>query len=131
MLTFSNLLLITEYGCSKKATEQMDVYSFGVVLLELITGRRAEQPETREALDVVKWVRRKINMSNGSFQVLDQKISSSSQQEMLGTLELALRCTSVMPEKRPMIQEVVRSLEALRSIADPPRVHSGELYISN
>ncbi|GFY98279.1 leucine-rich repeat receptor-like protein kinase family protein [Actinidia rufa] len=103
-----------EYGYCKKATEQIDTYSFGVVLLELLTGRPAEETESGEdSLDVVKWVRRKINISNGAFQVLDPKISNSSQQEMLAALDIALRCTSVMPEKRPPMPEVVRSLQSL------------------
>ncbi|KAJ0987056.1 hypothetical protein J5N97_005412 [Dioscorea zingiberensis] len=72
-----------EQGCSKKATDQMDVYSFGVVLLELITGRKAEMPEPRESIDIVTWVRRKINMTNATHQILDPNISNSFQQEML------------------------------------------------
>ncbi|XP_074575928.1 probably inactive leucine-rich repeat receptor-like protein kinase At5g06940 [Curcuma longa] len=117
-----------EYGCIKKPTEQMDVYSFGVVLLELITGRPAEQPESRESLDVVKLVRRKVNMTNGALQVLDSKISSSAQQDMLEVLDLALRCTSVLPEKRPTIVEVVRSLQSLQPITLPPMLTGdGEL----
>ncbi|KAG1327273.1 Inactive leucine-rich repeat receptor-like protein kinase [Cocos nucifera] len=120
-----------EHVCSKKPTEQMDVYSFGVVLLELITGRQAEQPESRESIDVVKWVRRKVNMTDGAFQVLDPRITSSAQQEMLGALDVALRCTSVMPEKRPTIDEVVRSLQSLQPIAQPSGVFAGELSMSN
>ncbi|MQM20588.1 hypothetical protein Taro_053612 [Colocasia esculenta] len=116
-----------ERGYSKKATEKMDVYSFGVVLLELITGRPAEQAESRDSLDVVKWVRRKINTTNGGFQILDPKISNSSQQEMLAALDLALRCTSVMPEKRPTMLEVVRSLQSLEPIVDLSPVLFGEL----
>ncbi|PQQ10355.1 putative inactive leucine-rich repeat receptor-like protein kinase [Prunus yedoensis var. nudiflora] len=104
-----------EYKYSKKATEQMDVYSFGVVLLELVTGRQAEPSES---LDIVKWVRRKVNITNGAVQVIDPKITNSSQQEVLGALEIALRCTSVMPEKRPPMSEVVRSLQSLDSRTD-------------
>ncbi|XVF56080.1 hypothetical protein PTKIN_Ptkin06aG0087900 [Pterospermum kingtungense] len=104
-----------EYGYSKKATEQMDVYSFGVVLLELITGRQAEDVESLDSLDIVKWVRRKVNITNGALQVLDPKISNSSQREMLGALEVALRCTAVMPEKRPSMSEVVRTLQSLNT----------------
>ncbi|WCJ33942.1 Leucine-rich repeat receptor-like protein kinase family protein [Euphorbia peplus] len=110
-----------EVGYHKKATEQMDVYSYGVVLLELITGRQAEQAEPAESLDIVKWVRRKININNGAVQVLDPKVSNGFQQEMLGALDIAIRCTSVMPEKRPSMVEVVRGLLCLTSISQFPR----------
>jgi serine/threonine protein kinase len=84
----------------------MDVYSFGVVLLELIAGRQADRAEPADSVDIVKWVRRKINITNGAVQVLDSKISNSSQQEMLAALDIAIRCTSVLPEKRPSMLEV-------------------------
>ncbi|XVF75840.1 hypothetical protein PTKIN_Ptkin13bG0219100 [Pterospermum kingtungense] len=104
-----------EFGYSKKATELMDIYSYGVVLLELITGQQAEDIESLDSLDIVKWVRRKVNITNGALQVLDPKISNSSQKEMLGALEIALSCTAVMPEKRPSMFEVVRTLESLNT----------------
>lgn len=88
------------------------MYSFGVVLLELITGRKAEE---KESVDVVKWVRRKVNITNGALQVLDSRISSSSQQPMVEALEIGLRCTSVMPEKRPSMCEVVKALQSLET----------------
>lgn len=93
----------------------MDVYSFGVVLLELIAGRQADQPESADSVDIIKWVRRKINIANGAVQVLDPKISSSAQQEMLAALDVAIRCTSVLPEKRPPMLEVTRALQSLGS----------------
>ncbi|KAI7998407.1 putative leucine-rich repeat receptor-like protein kinase [Camellia lanceoleosa] len=115
--------LAPEHGYNKKASEQMDTYSFGVVLFELVTGRKAEQTESENSsIDVVKWVRRKINISNGALQVLDPKTSRSSQQEMLGALEIALRCTSVVPEKRPPMAEVVRALQSLDSRTGFPNV---------
>ncbi|GKB07577.1 probably inactive leucine-rich repeat receptor-like protein kinase [Tanacetum coccineum] len=58
-------------------------------------------------------VRRKVNISNGSVQVLDQKNSSSCKQEALGMLEIALQCTSVVLEKQPSIWEVVAALQFL------------------
>ncbi|CAA2983085.1 probably inactive leucine-rich repeat receptor kinase At5g06940 [Olea europaea subsp. europaea] len=121
----SSCYLAPEYGYTKKASEEIDTYGFGVVLLELITGRKAEreEKESGESLDVVKWVRRKINITDGALKVLDPKISSSSQQEMLGVLEIALRCTAVIPEKRPSMSEVVKALETINSRAsssNPP-----------
>ncbi|GKA09173.1 probably inactive leucine-rich repeat receptor-like protein kinase [Tanacetum coccineum] len=88
-LTDLALDTILEFGYNKKATEQMDTYVFGV--------------------------RRKVNISNGSVQVLDQKNSSSCKQEALGMLEIALQCTSVVPGKQPSIWEVVAALQYLGS----------------
>lgn len=103
----------------------MDTYGFGVILLELITGRAAKPMESsEESVDVVKWVRRKVNISNGSVQVLDPKISSSCKQEALGMLEIALKCTSVMPEKRPSMCEVVVALQSLGSKTRVPSLES-------
>jgi len=104
-----------ENGYSKKASEQLDIYSFGVVLLELVSGRQAEETESSDSVDIVKWVRRKVNIANGVHQVLDPKISNTFHQEMIGALDIALRCTSVVPEKRPSMVEVVRSLQSLES----------------
>ncbi|KAK7244662.1 hypothetical protein RIF29_39487 [Crotalaria pallida] len=105
-----------EYGYSKKPTEQLDVYSFGVVLLELVSGRQAEAKESSDdSLDIVKWVRRKVNITNGVQQVLDTRISHTCHQAMIGALDIALSCTSVVPEKRPSMVEVVRGLQSLES----------------
>ncbi|KAM0021577.1 putative protein kinase RLK-Pelle-LRR-XI-1 family [Helianthus debilis subsp. tardiflorus] len=112
----SSCYMAPELGYNKKATEQTDTYAFGVILLELVTGRAAEPTDTSEdSLDVVKWVRRKVNISNGPVQVLDAKISSCYKQEALGMLEVALQCTSVMPEKRPSMSEVMAALQCLGS----------------
>lgn len=103
--------MYSENNYSKKATEEMDVYSFGVVLLELVTGQRAEEGES---LDIVKQVRRKINLTNGAAQVLDQKIlSDSCQSDMLKTLDIALNCIAVAAEKRPSLLQVIKALEGI------------------
>lgn len=107
--------MIAEYGYCKKATEELDIYSYGVVLMELVTGKQAEEAVSTESVDIVKWVRRRVNITDGVHQVLDPKISHSNQQEMIGALEIALRCTSVVPEKRPSMAEVVRALQSLDS----------------
>jgi serine/threonine protein kinase len=91
----------------------MDVYSFGVILLELITGRPAEQPAAKDCSDIVSWVRRRINLIDGASQILDPSISCTPQQGMQAALELAVRCTSVKPEQRPAMYEVVQLLRAL------------------
>nr|GEY10747.1 probably inactive leucine-rich repeat receptor-like protein kinase At5g06940 [Tanacetum cinerariifolium] len=121
----SSCYIAPEFGYNKKATEQMDTYAFGVILFELVTGRPAEPSDSSEdSLNIVKWVRRKVNISNGSVQVLDPKISSSCKQEAMGMLEIALQCTSVMPEKRPSMWEVVAALQSLGSQTRVPGIKS-------
>ncbi|XP_051149535.1 probably inactive leucine-rich repeat receptor-like protein kinase At5g06940 [Andrographis paniculata] len=114
----SSCYVAPEYGHTKRATEQMDTYSFGVVLLELLTGRQAEAQKPWEpcGVDVVKWVRRKVNITDGPMKVVDPKIlgsSSTQQQQILEALQIGLHCTSVMPEKRPSMPQVVKALESL------------------
>ncbi|CAK9319311.1 unnamed protein product [Citrullus colocynthis] len=101
----------SEYKYNKKATEQMDVYSFGAVLRELVTGRQAEHSESTDSPDVVQWVRRKVNIANGASQVLDSSIMEHCQRQMLEALDIALQCTSIMPEKRPSMLEVAKALQ--------------------
>ena len=103
-----------ELNFTKNPTNLMDVYSFGVILLELITGRPAEQPASKESSDIVSWTRRRINLIDGTSQILDPSISHTAHQGMQAALELAVRCTSVKPDQRPAMYEVVRSLEALQ-----------------
>ncbi|EFH49544.1 leucine-rich repeat family protein [Arabidopsis lyrata subsp. lyrata] len=93
-----------ENNYSKKATEDMDVY------------KEVEEGASRESLDIVKQVRRKINLTDGAGQVLDQKIlSDSCQSEMLKTLDVALDCTAVAAEKRPSLVQVIKALEGISS----------------
>ncbi|KAL3637305.1 hypothetical protein CASFOL_019604 [Castilleja foliolosa] len=110
----SSCYLAPEYGHTKKATEQNDTYSFGVVLLELLTGRQAE-PDDQPSFDVVTYVRRKVNITNGAISVLDPKILSSAREQMVRALEIGLGCTCVVPEKRPSMCEVVKALQSLET----------------
>jgi len=112
-MLFGFLFLKPEQSRAKNPTHLMDVYSFGVILLELVTGKPAEQPASDDSVDIVRWVRRRINVTDGASQILDPCISRTARQGMQAALELALRCTSVMPDQRPAMDEVVRSLQPL------------------
>ncbi|CAL5016425.1 unnamed protein product [Urochloa decumbens] len=117
-----------EQSYAKNPTHLMDVYSFGVILLELVTGKPAEQPASDDyGVDIVRWVRRRINVADS--EILDPSISRTARQGMQAALELALRCTAVMPDQRPAMDEVVRSLQPLCFGAHPQTPLPAEIVL--
>ena len=99
---------------------KVDVYSYGVLALELACGRRAieprfDQPEERILLDWV-WLKQE---SGALLSVLDPRMMKVNYGLEGGEtkpiwrciLHLALRCCHPIPDERPQMQEVVKTLE--------------------
>ncbi|KAL6501188.1 hypothetical protein OROHE_025051 [Orobanche hederae] len=99
-----------EYGYTLKVDEKSDIYSFGVVLLELLTGKMPVDPSFGEPIDIVQWVRRKINSKPD---VLDTDIAGECkhvQEEMILVLKIALLCTAKLPKDRPSMRDIITML---------------------
>ncbi|XP_010550315.1 PREDICTED: leucine-rich repeat receptor-like protein kinase PXL1 [Tarenaya hassleriana] len=100
-----------EYGYTMKIDVKIDIYSFGVVLLELITGKSPLDSSFGESVDIVEWVRRKMENNNeGMEQVLDPSVAGDCRhviEEMLLVLRIALLCTAKLPKDRPSIKDVI------------------------
>lgn len=106
-------------------TEKSDVYSFGVVLMELITGKRPNDPSFGENRDIVKWITETAlsPAEEGSTntearcvdvsQFVDPRLnpSTSDYEEIEKVLNVALLCTSVFPINRPSMRRVVDLLK--------------------
>ncbi|PIN19969.1 Serine/threonine protein kinase [Handroanthus impetiginosus] len=102
-----------EYGYTLKVDEKSDIYSFGVVLLELLTGKMPLDPSFGESIDIVEWVRRKINNKAASETALDPEIAGQCkhvQEEMLLLLKIALLCTAKLPKDRPSMRDIITML---------------------
>ncbi|KAF5733255.1 hypothetical protein HS088_TW17G00797 [Tripterygium wilfordii] len=109
-----------EYAYTCKVTEKSDVYSFGVVLMELVTGKRPNEPEFGENKDIVSWVCNKVWDKESMLDVVDSGISEAMKEEALNVLRIAVHCTSKIPALRPSMRMVFQMLEE----ADPCK-HTG------
>lgn len=102
---------MTEYAYSTKATTKCDVYSFGVVLMELVTGKKPNEPEFGENQDIIHWVSSKMGTKERAMDAIDKQLSwSPFKEEMIQVLRIALRCTLRTPALRPSMNEVVQLL---------------------
>lgn len=67
----------SEYAYTLKVNEKSDIYSFGVVLMELLTGKRPIESEFGDGVDIVQWVRRKIQTKDGVLDLLDPRMGGA------------------------------------------------------
>jgi serine/threonine protein kinase len=106
-------LIAAEY--STAVTAKVDVYSLGVVLLELVTGRVAN--EAGADGHMATWAGRHCNrlMENtGDFSdIVDSGIPHRSPylKEMAAMFRLGVDCTVKDPMKRPAMPKVLRRLD--------------------
>ncbi|KAL4334374.1 hypothetical protein GQ457_07G044860 [Hibiscus cannabinus] len=103
--------LAPEYAYTTKVNAKVDVYSFGVVLLELVTGREANN--TDQNMNLVEWAWHHFAEDKPIVEILDPGLRESSfLEEMIMVYKIGIRCTRASPSKRPSMKEV---LHALRS----------------
>lgn len=112
-----------ECGHSRRLNEKVDVYSFGVVLLELTTGRRANNDD--EQGNLVEWAWRQLREGRELGDVVDPAINDSPHKDDITTVfKLGLLCTDTMPSKRPSMKEVLQILQRCKqpiTVVSEPR----------
>ncbi|KAJ0975432.1 hypothetical protein J5N97_017397 [Dioscorea zingiberensis] len=105
-----------EYVMTGRLTARSDVYSFGVVLLELLTGRKSvdkTRPSREQSL--VDWVRPKLNDRKKMLQIIDPRLEDQySVRAAQKACSLAYYCLSQNPKARPLMSDVVETLEPLQ-----------------
>ena len=101
-------------------TPRSDVYSFGVVLLELLTGRKSldksrparEQNLTDWAIPLLKEKKKLLNIVDPRLEG-DYPVKGVNKAAML-----AYHCLNRNPKARPLMRDIVDSLEPLQEPED-------------
>ena len=110
--------------------EKSDIYSFGVVLLELLSGRRAIDPEFGEK-DLVTWVRSSLHWKGIDY-VLDPSLDLVVFKEQIyRVLDIGLLCVRQLPADRPSMRRVVKMLHEAGTSYEPREATiDGKLSVS-
>lgn len=103
--------------CTGHLTARSDVYSFGVVLLELLTGRKSvDKTRPSKEQSLVDWARPKLNDKRKMLQIIDPRLENQySVRAAQKACSLAYYCLSQNPKARPLMSDVVETLEPLQS----------------
>ena len=96
------------------------MYSFGVVLLELLTGRKSvDKTRPGREQNLVDWARPKLNDKRKLLQIIDPRLENQySVRAAQKACSLAYYCLSQNPKARPLMSDVVETLEPLQSCND-------------
>ncbi|KAA8534936.1 hypothetical protein F0562_029848 [Nyssa sinensis] len=98
-----------EYAHTTRVNEKIDVYSFGVVLLELATGREANDGD--EHTNLADWSWRHIQENWPITDALDGEIKEQCYLDEMSTVfKLGIICTGTLPSSRPTMKEVLQIL---------------------
>ncbi|PQM39538.1 hypothetical protein Pyn_39101 [Prunus yedoensis var. nudiflora] len=102
-----------------RVNEKIDVYSFGVVLLELTTGREANDGDEHTAL--AEWAWRHVHEDNPLADALDKDIKEPWHlDEMCSIFRLGIYCTEKLPSARPSMKVVLHILVRCSTKVTPP-----------
>ncbi|KAI9093231.1 hypothetical protein K1719_027245 [Acacia pycnantha] len=95
-----------------RPSKSTDVYSFGILVLEVLCGRR---PFVADKPALVDWVRSLMESGN-LCSALDERLKAQggfNVGEVERLFHLGLICSSVEPEVRPTMRQVVKALEKI------------------
>ncbi|CAA7062534.1 unnamed protein product [Microthlaspi erraticum] len=106
-----------EYIMTGHLTPGSDVYSFGVVLLELLTGRKSldKSRPTREQ-NLIDWALPLLKEKKKVLNIVDPRMNCEYPVKAVQKAAmLAYHCLNRNPKARPLMRDIVDSLEPLQA----------------
>ncbi|KAK9169456.1 hypothetical protein Syun_001596 [Stephania yunnanensis] len=111
-----------EYIMTGHLTPRSDVYSFGVVLLELLTGRKSldKSRPAREQI-LADWAFPLLNEKKKLLNIIDPRLNGDYPiKGVHKAAMLAYHCLNRNPKARPLMRDIVDSLEPLQLAGEIP-----------
>ncbi|CAL9192823.1 unnamed protein product [Musa hybrid cultivar] len=103
-------------------TAMSDVYSFGVVLLEFLTGRKSldkSRPVREQTL--ADWAAPLLTQKKKVLSIIDPRLGGDYPEKAVQkTAMLAYHCLDRNPKARPLMRDIVESLEPLQEAVEVP-----------
>ncbi|KAG2310713.1 hypothetical protein Bca4012_025220 [Brassica carinata] len=109
-----------EYIMTGHLTPGSDVYSFGVVLLELLTGRKSldKSRPTREQ-NLIDWALPLLKEKKKVLNIVDPRMNCEYPvKSVQKAAMLAYHCLNRNPKARPLMRDIVDSLEPLQATVE-------------
>ncbi|XP_008789617.2 probable serine/threonine-protein kinase PBL17 [Phoenix dactylifera] len=105
-----------EYVMTGHLTARSDVYGFGVVLLEMLIGRKAmDKSRPSREHNLVEWARPLLIHNRKLLRIIDPRMEGQySTKVAMEIAGLAYRCLSQNPRGRPIMSQVVETLEGIQ-----------------
>ncbi|KAJ0673825.1 putative protein kinase RLK-Pelle-RLCK-VIIa-2 family [Helianthus annuus] len=106
-----------EYVMTGHLTARSDIYGFGVVLLEMLIGRRAmDKSRPSREHNLVEWARPLLVHNKKLVRILDPRMEGQySSKTAIKVAGLAYQCLSQNPKGRPVMSQVVETLESVQT----------------
>ncbi|KAL4590111.1 hypothetical protein LXL04_003031 [Taraxacum kok-saghyz] len=106
-----------EYVMTGHLTARSDIYGFGVVLLEMLIGRRAmDKSRPSREHNLVEWARPLLVHNKKLVRILDPRMEGQySSKTAIKVANLAYQCLSQNPKGRPVMSQVVETLESIQT----------------
>ncbi|KAJ8529042.1 hypothetical protein K7X08_035877 [Anisodus acutangulus] len=111
-----------EYIMTGHLTPRSDVYSFGVVLLELLTGRRSlDKSKPAREQNLTDWALPLLREKKKLLNIIDPKLDGDYPIKAVHKAAmLAYHCLNRNPKARPLMRDIVDSLEPLQIPGEVP-----------